>query len=577
MAQAGEICSKTRLCARPSASELVAYHGRHPAPTHGTTWSYISIAFISDLPPCICPDGQRVCSVVVFTDRLSRQVRFIPAPESPSASEVAALFTNHVQGRFGPPKSLLWDRDPEPLPDDCARAFWRKLCMLLQAPASPLPQSNADAAGRTSTCNSAGNPTSLLPMAAAANRRIVEQLIRGHAHHLPDTWSNFLPVAEAAYNGEAPSAISSAAAPLLARFGESNLPGSAPGSPRGSRETMSANSRVTTAATAGGVLPRSPSLTSSSPTAVQLFQFREIPLRVHQELQAARARYHVAHNVTSIKKTITGNGSNNSSSSVTSNGSNSSCSTANSFSSTTSNSSNSSESVISGISSISSSSSSSSSSNWELEAWCPDPRFRVGDRVRLSTTNLCLPDQPTTRLRPGFLGPFTIREVVSPAAYRLELPASLGRLHPVLHVSRLLPWTDYEDRSQPSAALPPAHPPAVSPQPDMGPTASSCPSAPQSSADSEGTSEAVGDVVTGVCVSQAGHLHPTVMFHIRWAAPQGDGRSDGWEPWAAVKDLPAVRDYLRSSAWREWKKSDMAQRFLARWPERMPRLVRFEE
>ena len=65
--------------------------------------------------------------------------------------------------------------------------------------------------------------------------------------------------------------------------------------------------------------------------------------------------------------------------------------------------------------------------------------FRIGDQVRLSTTNLQLPSTMSKKLAAKYLGPFTVEKVISPVAYKLKLPQSL-KIHPVFHVSLLQPW-----------------------------------------------------------------------------------------------------------------------------------------
>lgn len=54
-----------------------------------------------------------------------------------------------------------------------------------------------------------------------------------------------------------------------------------------------------------------------------------------------------------------------------------------------------------------------------------------------------------------YLGPFPIIEKVSPLAYRLELPSSMGRIHNVFHV-RLL--ERYDKNTIPGRTQPPPPP-----------------------------------------------------------------------------------------------------------------------
>ena len=53
------------------------------------------------------------------------------------------------------------------------------------------------------------------------------------------------------------------------------------------------------------------------------------------------------------------------------------------------------------------------------------------------------------KLKPRWLGPFTVLERVSPVNYRLLLPPELGTMHNVFHAAVLKPWKD--DGRQPVA------------------------------------------------------------------------------------------------------------------------------
>ncbi|SPC65294.1 related to transposon-encoded proteins with TYA, reverse transcriptase, integrase domains in various combinations [Ustilago sp. UG-2017b] len=90
----------------------------------------------------------------------------------------------------------------------------------------------------------------------------------------------------------------------------------------------------------------------------------------------------------------------------------------------------------------------------------PSPQFQPGNRVWLSAENirsLC----PTKKLDYHRLGPFSISEVISSHAYRLQLPPSM-KIHNMFHVDRLEP---YVANPIPNRVQPP--PPPVEIESDM--------------------------------------------------------------------------------------------------------------
>jgi hypothetical protein len=70
----------------------------------------------------------------------------------------------------------------------------------------------------------------------------------------------------------------------------------------------------------------------------------------------------------------------------------------------------------------------------------PARQYRVGQLVWLDARNIKTL-RPQKKLDWKNLGPFRIAQIVSPHAYKLDLPASM-RIHPVFHVSLLLPAAD---------------------------------------------------------------------------------------------------------------------------------------
>lgn len=70
----------------------------------------------------------------------------------------------------------------------------------------------------------------------------------------------------------------------------------------------------------------------------------------------------------------------------------------------------------------------------------PGPTFKTGVRVYLSTKFIRL-GLPSRKLGPKYIGPFPIRKIINPITVELELPARLGKIHPVFHASLLKPVT----------------------------------------------------------------------------------------------------------------------------------------
>ena len=85
--------------------------------------------------------------------------------------------------------------------------------------------------------------------------------------------------------------------------------------------------------------------------------------------------------------------------------------------------------------------------------------YQVGDKVMLSARNINNPvdkQRPTRKLSPKYLGPYTITDIISPTAYRLDLPANM-RIHNVFHVSMIKPYNetseDFERPTPPPAII----------------------------------------------------------------------------------------------------------------------------
>ena len=67
--------------------------------------------------------------------------------------------------------------------------------------------------------------------------------------------------------------------------------------------------------------------------------------------------------------------------------------------------------------------------------------FQVGQEVLLSTRNIHLKHPGSNKLLPKWIGPFPIEKQIGHVAFKLQLPDTMSRIHPVFHASLLSNYT----------------------------------------------------------------------------------------------------------------------------------------
>ena len=85
---------------------------------------------------------------------------------------------------------------------------------------------------------------------------------------------------------------------------------------------------------------------------------------------------------------------------------------------------------------------------------CRDEAFAIGDEVVLSTRYLNVDQHLPAKLRRCWVGPFMISAVISPVAYRLDLPPH-WKVHPVFHISNLKRYHRSEEFARTEQPPPP--------------------------------------------------------------------------------------------------------------------------
>lgn len=75
-------------------------------------------------------------------------------------------------------------------------------------------------------------------------------------------------------------------------------------------------------------------------------------------------------------------------------------------------------------------------------------QYEVGQEVMLSTANLRV-TRPSRKYSAKYVGPFKVIEKLGTQAYRLELPPTMGSIHPTIHVARLEPYRKGDKHLEP--------------------------------------------------------------------------------------------------------------------------------
>jgi hypothetical protein len=99
--------SQCESCARVKASRRKPFGLLEPLPVPNQNWWVVTMDFITDLPTV-----KGFNAILVFTDKMSKMVHYVPATKHCDAREVAALFIQHVVRLHGVPRTIVSDRDP---------------------------------------------------------------------------------------------------------------------------------------------------------------------------------------------------------------------------------------------------------------------------------------------------------------------------------------------------------------------------------------------------------------------------------------------------------------------------------
>lgn len=186
-----------------------------------------------------------------------------------------------------------------------------------------------------------------------------------------------------------------------------------------------------------------------------------------------------------------------------------------------------------------------------------DVTFHVGDKVRVTTQPITIPDQPSTKLRHRYIGPFTVTEVISPVSYRLRLSPGM-RMHDVFHVSRLAAWSDSDPSQFPGRIIPPP-PPATARDFISG--------------DDVFLVDRLLDCRILTAPTKAPRPKKTLQFLVKWSAPYQDPSHDSWEPFANLQRLDAFKAFISGPVFAAFSATAEYKAFAAQYPRIAAQLV----
>ena len=99
------------ICQRVVSKRHKPYGQLESLPLPSRPWSEISMDFITGIPEARFGLYSVDC-IFVVVDRYTRMAKFFPVSTTINAAELAHLFHNEIELKFGAPKSIVSDRGP---------------------------------------------------------------------------------------------------------------------------------------------------------------------------------------------------------------------------------------------------------------------------------------------------------------------------------------------------------------------------------------------------------------------------------------------------------------------------------
>jgi transposase InsO family protein len=169
------------VCQGKAVHRHKPYGQLQPLPIPTDLWNSpfkeISLDWITGLPVSR-RNGEEYDSILTIVCRVTKYALFIPTREDSTAVDFAELFFEHVECRFGTPRSVVTDRDSR-----ITSEFWREVCeaKIIKRRMSTAYHPQTD--GQSEALN-----------------RIVEDYLRAYSAEDQTAWAKLLPLAQFSYN-----------------------------------------------------------------------------------------------------------------------------------------------------------------------------------------------------------------------------------------------------------------------------------------------------------------------------------------------------------------------------------------
>lgn len=182
--QATEYCKTCDICQRTKAPRHRPYGELSSLPVPTKPWKEISMDFVTGLPPSKYKNVV-YDSILVFVDRFTKIVRYIPVTTTIDAAKLAEVFHTEIVCRYGMPDGIVSDRGSLFTSD-----FWSALCFHSKIKRRLSTAFHPQTDGQTERQN-----------------QVLEHYLRTFANDKQTNWAKQLPMAEFAYMNSHHSSI----------------------------------------------------------------------------------------------------------------------------------------------------------------------------------------------------------------------------------------------------------------------------------------------------------------------------------------------------------------------------------